>query len=465
MSVFKIIGIICACIGALLLAYDFIAGGFKWVWTTIPLLQSLLFIPLLTHLALSSFTNRTSIKLRFKSRRESIAFIFSVSILAVFILLKIIVSKYVSISLSLVCAAIPSFIILVLLFTSLTIQKGDSVPSTIPKKIRFSDIFGVVVLLAVVFIVLSQVASAQKCKSVGPGKNLSNCILSGKDLKGARLAEANLSNANLANADLSNADLSHATLDGAQLQGTNLTNAALENASFYGTAMNNALLTNANLQDADLSRSDLTGANVTDANFNNANLTGVDLSQTIGLTDASLKNIASWHGLILQNPQEIIAAAASVCNGQGMANAGAYSESSNFHPILLLSDNGGAMGWTLLSDIKPWWPSSTNTLELVACISPQLESPDGVCSYQVYENGSATGQITTNTYSSYSVKVRLVQASNGAEITEYNLVGGGGCSEKPSGDQHGSPVSLNQLMLELSGKVNPDGNFPKPSIP
>jgi len=335
----------------------------------------------------------------------------------------------------------------------------------IQRKFRCSDIFGVVVLLLVVFIIIHQVVSGQRCKSVGPGKNLSNCIFSGRDFKDARLAEANLSNANLTNADLSNADLSHATLDGAQLQGANLTNATLENASFYGTVMNNALLTNADLQNADLSRSDLTGANVTDANFNNANLTGADLSQTIGLTDASLKNIASWHGLILQNPQEIIGAAAPVCNGQGMASADTYSESSNFHPVLLLSDTGSAMNWTLLSDIKPWWPSSTNTLELVACISPQLKSPDGVCSYQVYENGNATGQITTNTYFSYSVQVRLVQASNGIEISEYNLVGDGGCSEKPSGDQEGRPVSLDQLMKELSGKVNPDGNFPKPSIP
>ncbi len=156
--------------------------------------------------------------------------------------------------------------------------------------------------------------------------NLSEAKLNEANLSGAMLKSAKMVDTALRGADLSGADLMSARLSGADLQGARLSDADLTRADFRGAKLSGADLRGVNffysdfvgadLQGADLRRVDLSGADFRKVNFKGAKLTNAilggarlnqanlseaelvgvdlrhaDLSESIGLTQAQLKNI------------------------------------------------------------------------------------------------------------------------------------------------------------------------------
>ncbi|MEX5637641.1 pentapeptide repeat-containing protein [Parafrankia sp. FMc2] len=141
--------------------------------------------------------------------------------------------------------------------------------------------------------------------------------LTGADLTGhASLAHLDLADASLADAHLEGADLAHAQLSrinlaAAFLNDATLTGAELAEANLAFTMLERANLTETDLSNADLDDAQLPGANLTDAqlmgatcihtHLHEANLTetrirGVDLSRTLGLSQAQV-NSALGDGL------------------------------------------------------------------------------------------------------------------------------------------------------------------------
>lgn len=147
----------------------------------------------------------------------------------------------------------------------------------------------IIVFLADLGLIQSQLAPSQKPIISLRGANLDNVNLSSRTLVGHVLYQSELSK-EAGSISLRGVNLSGAKLNNANLSGVDLKGADFSSSFTYQTIFNNADLTNANLSDAILinasfSYANLTGAkllhaNLTGANFDGANLTGVDLSYT-----------------------------------------------------------------------------------------------------------------------------------------------------------------------------------------
>lgn len=107
--------------------------------------------------------------------------------------------------------------------------------------------------------------------------NLRGADLRGTDLHGARLNLANLREANLRDTDLSSADLSSTDLHSADLRQANMSGASLNHADLRYANLAETNLSGAELIGADLRDAILAGANLSDADFREANLSGADL--------------------------------------------------------------------------------------------------------------------------------------------------------------------------------------------
>ena len=108
------------------------------------------------------------------------------------------------------------------------------------------------------------------------------------NLRGAALPELYAPGANLQGVNLPLTNLSDAMLPDAQLQEAKLQEARLGEAWLAGAKLRGAQLQRAWLYKVDLQGADLTGANLQEAKIFEANLLGVDLSRTVGLTQAQL---------------------------------------------------------------------------------------------------------------------------------------------------------------------------------
>jgi len=108
------------------------------------------------------------------------------------------------------------------------------------------------------------------------------------NLRGAALPELYAPGANLQGVNLPLTNLSDAILPDAQLQEAKLQEARLGEAWLAGAKLRGAQLQRAWLYKVDLQGADLTGANLQEAKIFEANLLGVDLSRTVGLTQAQL---------------------------------------------------------------------------------------------------------------------------------------------------------------------------------
>jgi len=113
--------------------------------------------------------------------------------------------------------------------------------------------------------------------------DLTRAILCGCDLTGADLTGAILRGCDLTGADLTGADLTGAILRGCDLTRAILCGCDLTGADLTGVILRRGTLTGAILRRADLTGSDLTGAILTGADLRRANL-----SQTHGITWASV---------------------------------------------------------------------------------------------------------------------------------------------------------------------------------
>jgi uncharacterized protein YjbI with pentapeptide repeats len=108
------------------------------------------------------------------------------------------------------------------------------------------------------------------------------------DLRGAALPELYAPGANLEGVHLPSTRLVNAMLPDAQLQEARLQKALLGEAWLTGAKLRGAQLQKAFLFKADLQEADLTGTDLQDAELFETNLVGVDLSKTVGLTQAQL---------------------------------------------------------------------------------------------------------------------------------------------------------------------------------
>ena len=128
------------------------------------------------------------------------------------------------------------------------------------------------------------------CYTKMPDSTISECNLSGLDLrefdlrgldlKGAHLVGTNLEGVNLGGLDLTMSDLSGANLKAGSLIGADLTDANLVGTNLTGTYLYNAILVNANLSQAILVDARLSGADLTGANLRGSDLGGIDLKRT-----------------------------------------------------------------------------------------------------------------------------------------------------------------------------------------
>lgn len=111
-------------------------------------------------------------------------------------------------------------------------------------------------------------------------------------------------------------------------------------------------------------------------------------------------------------PQDDIRAAlAGVCAGQGVPQAAAYT-GGGVHPMVALSSDGEPHDWT--NDVpEVWTPASLDAAQLVACVRPEQERSIEVCHY----NGPDITRYR------YEVTIRLVEARTGAEVASTVLVG------------------------------------------
>jgi uncharacterized protein YjbI with pentapeptide repeats len=108
------------------------------------------------------------------------------------------------------------------------------------------------------------------------------------NLRGAALPELYAPGANLQGVNLPFTNLVEAMLPDAQLQEAKLQEAYLGGAWLAGAKLQGAQLQKASLYKVDLQGADMTGANLQEAGIFEANLVGVDLSRTMGLTQAQL---------------------------------------------------------------------------------------------------------------------------------------------------------------------------------
>ena len=114
--------------------------------------------------------------------------------------------------------------------------------------------------------------------------DLTDALMSGRDMRGADFQNANLSGANLSRANMGerpmekrtlvtnfeDANLRRADFSGANLHLANFTNAYLREANLTGADLSDAVLSKANLKGAVLSGANLKGAKLDDAKLDDA---------------------------------------------------------------------------------------------------------------------------------------------------------------------------------------------------
>jgi uncharacterized protein YjbI with pentapeptide repeats len=122
--------------------------------------------------------------------------------------------------------------------------------------------------------------------TLGPGAQLTGCVLAGANLAGVDLQNANLTGAQFAVNDLSGSNLGGATLTSASILKCDLSNANLDGASMTGgfvwaNNFSDANLTGVNLNGTRFYNNELPGANLTGANLANTYLDQTDLSGSV----------------------------------------------------------------------------------------------------------------------------------------------------------------------------------------
>jgi hypothetical protein len=132
----------------------------------------------------------------------------------------------------------------------------------------------------------------------------------------------------------------------------------------------------------------------------------------------------------LEQQQQLIEAASTVCAGTGHAEAAAYSQTADMHPVVMLSAKSSGSGWFIpTTDIpETWTPTQPQAMELVACITTEKALVE-TCPYQL--TGGATASIERV---QYHVAVTVYEAQSGKELAATVMDGSmpNNCGEQVS---------------------------------
>lgn len=301
---------------------------------------------------------------------------------------------------------------------------------------------------------------------IGPGASLANAYLCDRNLSGRDLHGADLSGARLERANLKGTNLRQANLEGANLRQADVKGANLRQANLIKANLRNADLTGADLVDADFSGADLTGARVCEADLTGAKLDDVvlkntDLTGVVGITDdilASVLNVSidelpcvlSQRDIRLETRESIIKTLEDVCLGRGVDEACAYTPDEDFHPTLLLDNQGEPHDWSDDISIK-WEPMALRFCELVIVVEKQEAVEIETCAYIL---GSPI------TRYQYHMEVRVYSAKTGELVVSETFVGElpGECPEMAPKEKttiYGERVSSKVFEEWLADLVNP----------
>lgn len=262
------------------------------------------------------------------------------------------------------------------------------------------------------------------------GAVLRSADLSGADLAGARLVGADLSGAELADAHLTEADLTAATLAEARLEGADLSGALLDDADMRGALLRGAELVGAglagtDLSGADLGDADLAGSTLASATLGQTSLIGAtgledpDLAASLGVDATELGAALADQGVRLEARENVLAALAAACRGQGVTAAAPFPQGS-LHPIAVLGDAGEPVE---LTDRVPgaWEPMAVRFAQLVVCAEPETERVVEVCRYTVIGTGEAGETVRRVRFERTAM---IVEAATGRVVDRRTFLGG-----------------------------------------
>jgi uncharacterized protein YjbI with pentapeptide repeats len=256
------------------------------------------------------------------------------------------------------------------------------------------------------------------------GASLDSVDLEGADLTGADLSGASLDGVVLTEATLSGADLTGASLEDAQMDGVDLTGAVLDDADLGRALLRHAAITDATLVGANLVDAVLDGANVSGTAIEGASLEGASLVDVVGLADLDLAaalgiaiddlgETLAVQNIRLERREDILAALAPACRGEGIAEAAVFPTGS-LRSVVVLSKIGRPASLTEETPAR-WEPVAVRFAQLVACAGPERSETVEVCRYFVIETGQR-GETVRRVR--FSLPARIVEARTGNVVDE-----------------------------------------------
>lgn len=207
------------------------------------------------------------------------------------------------------------------------------------------------------------------------------------------------------------------------------------------------------LHDADLTYANLSRANLTGTNLQGAHFKQTDLTDATGLTDDSLAGFlgvrvedlaqtTALNQVRLESRTKLQQALASVCAGLGVEGTRINPDDQSFHTVVVLDSNGSpSSAWGDGLTGNGWEPMALRFTDLVVCVAKQETVGVETCHY--------TGGSTVSRYR-YEVKIRLLEAATGRQVSEDTIQGS---------DPDSCPSTIHNGGTTIYGKKISNGNL------